>query len=474
MPTANWYDVAHVTIDKLPDVVLLKIFDFYLHEPRLEVEALWYALVHVCQNWRYVVFGSPRRLDLRLFSNNRTPVKDTLAVWPLLPISVWGENDAKWGVDNIIAALEHNDRICQLVLFEISSSQMEKVLAGMQQPFLALKHLRLAAKDDTVAVPASFLGGSAPRLQTLVLRWIPFPGLTKLLLSATHLVHLDLWGIPPSGFFSPESIVTALSVLTSLEKLTIGFKSRRSRPNRHPPPQTRTLLPVLNKLRFKGVDGYLEDLVARIDAPLLDNLTITFFNQLIFDTAQLTQFISRTPNFKGHDKVHVDIADWRVSVILLQTRDRSLCLGILCTESDLQLSSLARVCSSFIPQVLIHAVEHLYIRSSLSLLHWKQDIVQTSQWLDLFRPFSAVRCLYISWEFAPRIAPVLQELVGERVTEVLPALQTLFTDHTNRSGPVQEAIERFVAARQHTSRPIAVSSRMGEVYWTLHKRTYVE
>ena len=32
---------------------------------------------------------------------------------------------------------------------------------------------------------------------------------------------------------------------------------------------------------------------------------------------------------------------------------------------------------------------------------------------------------YLAWEFVPRIAPALRELVGERVAEVLPALQAL-------------------------------------------------
>jgi hypothetical protein len=115
-----------------------------------------------------------------------------------------------WDVDNIIAALEHNDRICELDLFDIPSSQLEKVLAAMQQPFPALTRLWLWPRDETApVVPASFLGGSAPRLQTLILDRIPFPGLPKLLLSATHLVHLDLWRIPHSGYISPEAMVTA-------------------------------------------------------------------------------------------------------------------------------------------------------------------------------------------------------------------------------------------------------------------------
>jgi hypothetical protein len=96
-------------------------------------------------------------------------------------------------------------------------------------------------------------------------------------------------------------MVTGLTVLTRLECLVIEFESPRfqhdleSLPS---PPQSRTPLPVLRKLQFQGVVEYLEDLVARIDAPLLHNLAVTFFYQDIFHTAQLTQFIGRIPKFK--------------------------------------------------------------------------------------------------------------------------------------------------------------------------------
>ena len=470
----------------LPDVALLEIFLFYLDDKYHENECfkngieVWHTLVHVCRTWRNIVFGSPRRLNLRLCTMERTPARATLDIWPLLPIVVdvggvweeWEESD-DWG-DNIIAALEHNDRICEILFFQFPTSQSEKVLPEMQQPFPALTSLDLDFIGETpVHLQAdSFLGGSAPRLQKLRLRSIPFPGLPKLLFSTTHLVHLELCEIPPSGYFSPGAMVTALSVLTNLESLVIWFKSPRSRPDwngRPPTPQIRTLLPILTELRFKGVDEYLEDLVARIDAPLLDDLRITFFHQLIFNTAQLTRFISRTPKFKGHDKALVDIIDGHISVKLLQTLHRRLSLGISCRESDLQLSSLAQICSSIIPRALIHAVEHFYIKSCWWLSHWQQDLVENSHWLNLLRPFPTVKCLYISWEFVDRIAPALEELVGERVTEVLPALQTLFLERTNLSGPVQGAIEQFVAARQLASYPVAVSREMGEFYWNLNK-----
>ena len=96
-------------------------------------------------------------------------------------------------------------------------------------------------------------------------------------------------------------MVACFSVLTRLETLIIDFESSESRPeqNQPPPPQTRTLLPALTQLQFSGAGEYAEDLVARIDAPLLDKLKINFFQQLIFPAPQLTRFVRRIPKFKA-------------------------------------------------------------------------------------------------------------------------------------------------------------------------------
>jgi hypothetical protein len=150
-----------------------------------------------------------------------------LYIWPVLPIVV--SAGGMWDADNIIAALEHNDRICRLELYEGPSSEFEKVIAAMQQPFPALTDLRLLPRDEETAlvVPDSFLGGSAPLLQSLTLIRIPFPGLPKLLLSATHLTYLDLERIPHSGYISPEAMVSCLSALTSLKCFIFSFESPR-------------------------------------------------------------------------------------------------------------------------------------------------------------------------------------------------------------------------------------------------------
>ena len=449
--------LARVTVDMLPDVALLEIFDFYVSDTKARIEA-WHTLVHVCRKWRNVVFGSPRRLNLRLYCGPRTPVREMLDVWPSLPIVVEAF-DCKIEIedmDNIIAALEHNERIYRLDL-----DLFPNLLVMMQQPFPALTHLELCSDGETMPVVSnSFLGGSAPHLQEITLIGFPFPGLPKLLSTATRLVTLALGSIPHSGYISPEAMVTCLSSLTTLENISIDFESHRSRPGRRlpPPPPTRTLLPALTRLKFRGVSEYLEEFVARIDVPLLTKLNITFFHQLIFNTPQLVQFISCIPKFETNDGdlrvVFSCIGCW---VTFPQTSDGELKLGFECRQADWQLSSLAQICNSSFPQALIHTVEHLCIyESSIFRPEWQDDI-EISQWIEVLHSFATVEYLSLSREFTSHIAPVFQELVGETVTEVLPALRTLFLEDPPTSGPVQEAIERFTAARQLAGLPIAVS-----------------
>jgi len=92
-------------------------------------------------------------------------------------------------------------------------------------------------------------------------------------------------------------------------------------------------------------------------------------------------------------------------------------------------------------------VEHLYILGNDPSQRVWQVEIENRQWLELLDPFTAVKGLYISSELAPDIVSALHELSGERVTVVLPALQTLFLEEPLKSGSVQEAIGQFVAAR---------------------------
>jgi len=65
--------------------------------------------------------------------------------------------------------------------------------------------------------------------------------------------------------------------------------------------------------------------------------------------------------------------------------------------------------------------------------------------------------LYSTAKIVPIFAPALQELVGVRAIEVLPALQGLFLERLHPSGSVKEALDKFTDARLFLERPIAIS-----------------
>jgi hypothetical protein len=462
--TAGWCDscMGRVTIDMLPYDVLLIIFAFYVCDTRLKTRNGWPTLAHVCRKWRDTVFGSPHHLNLQLVHTEKTLVRETLDIWPpFLPIAIetlfegssclgLGENK-----DNLMATLKHNDRICKIKLNYLPSHHF----AAMQVPFPTLADLNLGSTVFGSVIPDSFLGGSAPRLQRLALYNALYLGLPKLLSSASDLVQLTLWEI----VISPEAIVTSLSMMARLKKLVLRFKNPQFRADqeiRRPPPPTLTLLPSLTYFLFDGISEYMRDFVALIDTPLLNRLDLSFFKQDIFDTPQFAQFISRSPQLRTLDKARIFLEEDSACIVILGTRDySSVYLQIDCGRLNLQLESLTKICSSCFPQALINIAKCPCTKCE------SPDDIYFSKWLKLFRPFLAVKNLYLSQKVVRSFAAILQYLVGERVTQVFPALQQLFVEWLHPSGSDQKVFEQFITARrQLSSYTIASSHWDGKTY----------
>ena len=448
-----------MTIGILPDDVLLVIFDFYVEEDPHEkcskkcIEA-WQSLVHVCRRWRSVVFGSPRRLNLEIVCTRETPVKDILDIWPALPLLIEDSPDGTNGTegfDNIMAALEHNDRVHEIRLMYIPNSYLEKVLDKLQEPFPELTDLVLWC-DETIPVnPHPLLGGGSapPHLGGLELYGVSFPGLPKFLLSATHLHTLFLERIPDFGYIPPNVMVAALSRMTGLEVLCLKFQSPRSGLTSRCPP-IHSVLPVLTCFLFKGASKYLEDLVAHVDIPRLNKLSITFFEQITFDTPQFIQFVSRTPRLKPLTKACVIFEDdtaW-VNLSSPTSGNGGLNVQISYKELDWRLYSLDQVCLCTLCLPPLSMLEDLYIYQAPNWQPDWQGNIENPLWLELLHPFNAAKNLYLAKMFAP-IVPALQE--------VLPTLQNIFLEGLQPLGPVQEGIGKFVAARQLSGHHLTVS-----------------
>jgi hypothetical protein len=451
-------------IDRLPDNVLLAIFDFHrLHvvngipaflNPK-DWSRCWKMLTRVCQRWRYIVLGSPQRLRLRVLCTPTTPTRTLSDIWPPFPISVYGNIGVNEGVENLTVALKHRDRISEIYINTINGPGLERLIDVMREPLPTLTAFHLGSYNGLAPVlPETFLGRSAPHLQSFSLFDIPFPSFPKFILSATHTVDISLVNISHSGYISPDIMVTCLAALPNLKRFELEFRSRLSRPIQVGlPPLSRAILPALAGLSFKGTSWYFEDFLTRTRIPQLKWLYMQFFTELSY-IPRVHQFIDRTEGLRplGHAWVMFDWERIRIDIGL----PTQIQLDILCEVRHRKLSPLVPVCHRFLP---LSCVEHLTVCElySYTPLDWTDDM-DPSEWLELFRPFIAVRNMYVAKQFVPYVTTALQELTEERTMEVLPVLNNLSLEGFEAPGPVQEAIKPFVSARQLSNHPVIIYS----------------
>jgi hypothetical protein len=450
--------VAVGPIGILPDEVLLEIFGFYLEDAyKADLEA-WHILVHVCHRWRRNVFASPRHLNLQLVCTNTTPTREMLDIWPTLPFVVQDldlDSDLPldmYDADNIMAALEHRDRVRQinlesvpLVLFERDSVMMES--------FPALTHLFLSKEHTSFPVlPDSFLGGSAPRLREFALEGVAFPALPKLLLSTNNLVELSLWHTPHSGYISPDAMVTCLSSLTRLELFFLCFNSPDSLPDessRRPPSLTRVNLPALLKFRIHGRNEYIEDLVAGIDAPLLFHVHVSSFYFDRVDFPQLGQFVDRVENFKALHQAQVRLCEEAGYIKFANTtHTASLEIRIPYLDAELQPPGLVEFCCSFRSPIGPSMERLEIVVDDPPPYGWHDDDIESDVWFGLLQLFTSTKDLYLSEGLALRVLQAIEELIGRTNIEVLPALQNIFVEGHHLSEAVHAAIRPFITMRQ--------------------------
>ncbi|KAH9037532.1 hypothetical protein EDB84DRAFT_1137820 [Lactarius hengduanensis] len=364
---------------------------------------------------------------------------------------------------NVIAALGHPDRVCFIAL-DMTDSQLGKVVTLMQEPFLVLTHLRISlglgqlGEGNAPVLSTDFLGGSAPRLQEITISGIPYPALPTLLLSATGLVKLHLFNIPPNGYISPEAMAASLATLPRLEILAVTFHLATSRPDRivHPPPVTRTILPALISIRFMGASEYLEDLVGRIDSPQLHQISTVYLNQVVdFQVAQFSNFVDRSVGPKTALCKHAQFSLFPGGVAFTMCPHvnrspwdlRPVKTIISCQGIGWEVSHVAQMVSQ-ISAIQTNVVHLKFTELMDCLFGGTGDDVA---WVHLLRQFSAVQTLHVSQGFAGHVALALEDTVGVTVNEVLPSLDLIYlADHPTSS------IEKFVAARRLSGRPVTV------------------
>ncbi len=87
---------------------------------------------------------------------------------------------------------------------------------------------------------------------------------------------------------------------------------------------------------------------------------------------------------------------------------------------------------------------------------WKNDVDHTD-WLDLLRPFTVVETLLVSRQLAGHVALALQDVTGETIAEVLPALHLLCLE-----GQLVRSVYKFAAVRRYSGRPVTTVGTLPE------------
>ena len=462
-----------VTIEKLSDDVLMIIFRHYLDA----IPQFWPALASVCQRWRQIVLTSPLGLNLRLHCTYGTPVSKALDCWPAFPIVVQYEGilnldpPAPEDDDNIVAALRQSGRVSTIRL-TITCSLLRK-LSAITEPFFELEEMALMSQDDIpMTLPSTFRCG--PRLRTLHSTKIVFPSFPQLLLPCQGLVDLQLHEIPSSGYFSPEEFASVLSEMTHLRTLSLHFLSRRNYLRLPPPPDDRVVLPALTCLKYRGTSRYLGSFVARIDAPRLGDIDITFFSQATMDASQLGQFIERIEVQTSLSQVDIQSFAHAISISFTNSNASTpLRLQISSKKLNRRLSCMAQICHQFSP--FLFRINDLGINEIQSSSASGQDEVGGEQWLEIIRSFGGARDFRVANGVMKNLLRALGQDGRERTT-LLPALRHLrIGNPMEMNNTLWDALLLFINARSVSGRPVEVTNvSRCPICFTFRKKTELE
>ena len=387
---------------------------------------------------------------------------DTLSHLPPLPLIIeYSERTrtvARNIEDNIHIGLQQYGRVCKVFLWAPSPS-LRMWLKPMNRLFPKLRDLSLSStttEETSLVLPETL---QVPYLRRLSLHGVGLPKKLSLLSSMIALSTLSLTHIPGSCYFSPGHLVTQLQDLPYLEELSIGFSIPIPLPSSErellPSPIPPVTLATLRRLTFRGVDIYLDNLVAQINTPLLERLSLTLFFDLAFTFVNLTEFIHRTEGFGcpvariifNKDGATIDAGPHKQRGIW------KLNLHVNCEPLDWQIDSATQVC---IALKVLAAVVELTIDLDVDGMpsDW-ENTLDSMLWRELLLPFVAVKKLCIGFSLTLELSRALESIPGGLVLELLPELQGL--EAWPEVDGAKRAFSAFVETRESLGLPVHLS-----------------
>ena len=399
--------------------------------------------------------------------------------------------------DNLLFALWHLSRVNEIMLSAPQATLAEMTMA-MLEAAPSLQHLTLHSQSAELVLPKSFLEGDAPRLRHLILTGVSLATLHPLLPSTNSLVSLVLERVPSSAYFSPESLIAHVRLMPHLETLSIGFLSAVPRPGlgseRFLQPgrvsQARIELPALTQLIYRGVSAYFEYLLARIRAPLLQDIDITFFNQLTLRIPRTCTFISDLELFRPTG-ARIEFTQTSAHILLFtasaalppngsQSQSPDIFFSVPCGRLDFQVSAIAQICGGLSGGAGSGAGSHLLLPVEEFTLGFHQDelseewrgeeAVDPSLWRALLTPFRQTRTLRVHVALAADLERALRPaephaadgpaFVGGLEEELLvPELRTIVLLHRDDErvlAGATAALGAFVDERSRAGHPVNV------------------
>ncbi|KAH8984737.1 hypothetical protein EDB92DRAFT_1950567 [Lactarius akahatsu] len=383
-----------------------------------------------------------------------SPVLGTTRSWPKIPIVVQYEGPQELGPpvpqdeDDIVVALKQSDAVSSinLVATKLLLDKSSAIKSPMETPLSELEDLVLLSPDG-VRVTLSGIFQWVPRLRCLHFTRIAMPGLLQLLHSSTNLVDLQLHEVFDDLELLPEALTSALSGMAQLQSFSLHFRSTANYPvvPRQPEslPRERCGLPVLTRLNFRGSSGYLGRLVARIDAPLLGDIELTFLNENII-LPNLREFVSRIEMHKSHCRAHILSSERAISISFFQPGTPACFkLQLFCEPLSQQLLFMTRVCGHL--SAFVFNVEDLRV-STTRPSGWRD--VDHSGGRDLLNSFAGVKWFHLDGDHSTNIVRDLQ-LSDRRYEIIQPPLHMLYTQQPGqRHAQLGEAVVSFVISRQ--------------------------
>ncbi|KAH9015910.1 hypothetical protein EDB85DRAFT_2156302 [Lactarius pseudohatsudake] len=463
------YHVLYTTTDTLNDDVLLSVFNYYRLDNGINWNTRlgWRKLSHVCQRWRRLIYGSATHLDMHILCTNGTPLVNTLVHLPPLPLVVdYQYATATVGAQDelgIFNALQLRDRVRRVVL-RIPPSVLDQSLVLMDESFPILEQLSLSSTAEegmTLLLPKAFL---APNLHHLTLLGIGLPKKLLLLSSTVSLVTLTLTDILAPGYFLPQHLVTQLHSLSQLEELTIGFSIPLPRPSAERELlhglEVLVTLPMLKRFTFRGVSAYLDSLVAQIRAPLLEQLSITLFNQIAFALPHLSHFTNTTEALKL-PIANILFERDAFSVVTDQRKEHlgngppSFSLRVICKQFDWQIDCAAQICSALMAMLANIEQLTLDVEGREISTEWQDDAIDSATWRELLGSFAGARELRICHALVWELSCALRSGDVGLDPGLLPGLEALAPELEEEHAG--NAFASFIDARHVAGRPVLLS-----------------